>query len=176
MGNPETIAVFLGGPTPSRSSRSPSTRRYIYDVEYPEPNEEDFDLSSDLNTTPVRLHVSGDIRDLVRAHRSTLIFVQGRGQAESLGHKLGQLDSGIEVHHGSLSREQRHIVEDKFKAGELKAIVAHVTLQLGIDIGNVDLTIQYNSPRQVSTLIQRVGRAGHKISKISRGILGDCLW
>ncbi len=171
VGNPETIAAFLAGPHPIKIVEVTVDKNYIYDVDYPEAKEEDFDLASDLNTSPIAASRLRTIRDLVRAHRSTLIFVQGRGQAESLGHKLGQLDSGIEVHHGSLSREQRHIVEDKFKAGELKAIVATSTLQLGIDVGDVDLTIQYNSPRQVSTLIQRVGRAGHKLSKLSRGIL-----
>jgi len=171
VGNPETIAIFLGGTQNVKIVEVTVDKSYIYNVEYPVPIEEDFDLSSDLNTTPTAASRLRMIRDLVRSHRSTLIFVQGRGQAESLGHKLSLLDPGIEVHHGSLSREQRHIVEDKFKAGELKAIVATSTLQLGIDIGNVDLTIQYNSPRQVSTLIQRVGRAGHKISNISQGIL-----
>ena len=171
VGNPEVIAAFLAGPHPIKVVEVTVDKDYVYDVEYPEPKDEDFDLSSDLNTTPVAASRLRAIRDLVKEHRSTLIFVQGRGQAESLGNKLGQLDPGIEVHHGSLSREQRHIVEDKFKAGELKAIVATSTLQLGIDIGNVDLTIQYNSPRQVSTLIQRVGRAGHKLSKLSRGII-----
>jgi ATP-dependent Lhr-like helicase len=171
VGNPNAIAAFLAGPHPIKIVEVTVEKDYTYDVEYPEPKAEDFDLSSDLNTTPIAASRLRAIRDLIQAHRSTLIFVQGRGQAESLGHKLGQLDPYIEVHHGSLSREQRHIVEDKFKAGELKAIVATSTLQLGIDIGNVDLTIQYNSPRQVSTLIQRVGRAGHKLSKLSRGIL-----
>lgn len=171
VGNPETIAAFLAGPHPIKIVEVKVDKNYVYDVEYPQANAEDFDLASDMNTTPIAASRLRAIRDLVRAHRSTLIFVQGRGQAESLGHKLGQLDPGIEVHHGSLSREQRHIVEDKFKAGELKAIVATSTLQLGIDVGNVDLTIQYNSPRQVSTLIQRVGRAGHKLSKLSQGIL-----
>ena len=171
VGNPEIIAAFLAGPHHIKIVEVMVDKNYIYDVEYPEAKAEDFDLASDMNTTPIAASRLRAIRDLVRAHRSTLIFVQGRGQAESLGHKLGQLDPGIEVHHGSLSREQRHIVEDKFKAGELKAIVATSTLQLGIDVGNVDLTIQYNSPRQVSTLIQRVGRAGHKLSKLSRGII-----
>jgi ATP-dependent Lhr-like helicase len=171
VGNPQTIATFLAGPHLIKVVEVKVDKDYVYDVEYPEAKAEDFDLASDMNTTPIAASRLRAIRDLVRAHRSTLIFVQGRGQAESLGHKLGQLDPGIEVHHGSLSREQRHIVEDKFKAGELKAIVATSTLQLGIDVGNVDLTIQYNSPRQVSTLIQRVGRAGHKLSKLSRGIL-----
>ncbi len=171
VGNPEIVASFLGGRHPVKVVEVTVDKDYIYDVEYPEVGEEDFDLGNDLSMTPIAASRLRTIRDLVRTHRSTLIFVQGRGQAESLGHKLGMLDQGIDVHHGSLSREQRHIVEDKFKAGELKAIVATSTLQLGIDIGNVDLAIQYNSPRQVSTLIQRVGRAGHRLSKLSQGIL-----
>jgi len=111
------------------------------------------------------------IQKLVQDSKSTLIFVQGRGQAETIGNRLKRLDPAIEVHHGSLSREQRHMVEDQFKAGELKGIVCTATLQLGIDIGNVDLTIQYLSPRQVSALIQRVGRAGHTLKQRSEGII-----
>jgi ATP-dependent Lhr-like helicase len=84
---------------------------------------------------------------------------------------LKSLEPSIEVHHGSLSREQRHTVEDRFKAGDLKGIVCTSTLQLGIDVGEVDLTIQYLSPRQVSALIQRVGRAGHTLGEKSEGVL-----
>jgi len=145
-------------------------KSYLYNVEYPQPTEADYDLADELDTSPKAASRLNRIRQLVQDHNSTLIFVQGRGQAESLGFKLKKLEKGIEVHHGSLSREQRHRVEDEFKAGELKAIVCTSTLQLGIDVGEVDLCVQYQSPRQVSALIQRVGRAGHRISRLSEGV------
>ena len=170
VGNPVEVAGFLGGVHPVRVIEVEVDKRYSYAVEFPTPDDEDFDLASDLATTPEAAARLRRIMDLINNRRSTLVFVQGRGQAESLGHKLGTMDPLIEVHHGSLSREQRHVVEDRFKAGELKGIICTSTLQLGIDIGDVDLTIQYLSPRQVSTLIQRVGRAGHTLSRSSEGI------
>ncbi|MGQ9679877.1 MAG: helicase-related protein [Candidatus Bathyarchaeia archaeon] len=140
-------------------------------LEYPQVADEDYDLANDFNITPEAASRLRRIITLVESHRSTLIFVQGRGQAESLGYNLRRINPYIEVHHGSLSKEQRHLTEDGFKKGELKGIVCTSTLQLGIDIGNVDLCIQYLSPRRVSTLIQRVGRSGHAISKRSEGVV-----
>ena len=171
VGNPLEVAGFLGGTHPVRVIEVEVDKRFRYSVEFPEPGDEDFDLAGDISTTPEAASRLRRIMDLIRQKRSTLIFVQGRGQAESLGHKLGRVDPLVEVHHGSLSREQRHAIEDRFKAGELRGIVCTSTLQLGIDIGNVDLCIQYLSPRQVSTLIQRVGRAGHTLGERSEGVL-----
>lgn len=170
VGSPGEVARFLGGVHPVTAVEVEVDKRYLYNVEYPQPTEADYDLADEMDTSPKAASRLSRIRQLVQDHNSTLIFVQGRGQAESLGFKLKQLDKGVEVHHGSLSREQRHRVEDEFKAGELKAIVCTSTLQLGIDVGEVDLCIQYQSPRQVSALIQRVGRAGHRISKLSEGV------
>jgi ATP-dependent Lhr-like helicase len=171
VGNPDEIARFLAGVNPVKIVEVEVEKTYAYAVEYPEPGMVDFDLADDWNTTPAAASRLNRIRKLIHGRNSTLVFVQGRGQAESLGHKLGKLDKYIEVHHGSLSREQRHDVEDRFKAGDLNGIVCTSTLQLGIDIGDVDLCIQYLSPRQVSTLIQRVGRAGHTLSQRSEGVL-----
>ena len=171
VGNPREVASFLGGVHPVNVIEVDVDKEYSYTLEYPVPEFSDFDLADDLGTTPEAASRLRRIRDLIRSRRSTLIFVQGRGQAESLGHKLGKFEPSIEVHHGSLSREQRHSIEDRFKVGELKGIVCTSTLQLGIDIGDVDLCIQYLSPRQVSTLIQRVGRAGHTLKQSSEGVL-----
>ncbi len=171
VGNTEEVARFLGGVHSISIIEVEVDKAYRYGVEYPTPNDEDFDLSDELSTTPSAASRLRRIRDLVHGHRSTLIFVQGRGQAESLGHRLGKIDRLIEVHHGSLSREQRRLIEDRFKAGELKGIVCTSTLQLGIDVGDVDLCIQYLSPRQVSTIIQRVGRSGHSLGRRSKGVL-----
>ncbi len=170
VGNPQTVARFLGGVQPVNIVEVSVDKIYEYGVQFPQPTDEDYDLADELSTSPKAASRLNRIRDLVAKHNSTLIFVQGRGQAEALGFRLKQMDPLIEVHHGSLSREERHNVEDRFKAGELKGIVCTSTLQLGIDIGEVDLTIQYQSPRQVSALIQRVGRAGHKLSRLSEGV------
>ena len=169
VGNPVNVAQFLSKNT--RILEVEVDKHYTYTVEFPKPGDADFDSADDLSTTPQAASRLRRIQKLVQDSKSTLIFVQGRGQAETIGNRLKRLDPAIEVHHGSLSREQRHMVEDQFKAGELKGIVCTSTLQLGIDIGSVDLTIQYLSPRQVSALIQRVGRAGHTLKQKSEGVL-----
>ncbi len=170
VGNPDTVAQFLGGIYPVTTVEVEVDKSYLYNVEFPEPGNEDYDLADEIDTPPKAASRLNRIRRLVGDHNGTLIFVQGRGQAEALGYKLKTLERGVEVHHGSLSREQRHRVEDEFKAGRLNAIVCTSTLQLGIDVGEVDLCIQYLSPRQVSTLMQRVGRAGHRLSRLSEGV------
>ena len=170
VGNPDEIALFLGGVRPVEIVEVEVDKTYKYRVEFPYPGDRDYDLADDLNTSPKAASRLNRILNLVSDNRKTLIFVQGRGQAESIGHRLKQLDQKIDVHHGSLSREQRHRVEDEFKSGDIKAIVCTSTLQLGIDVGDVDLCIQYLSPRQVSALIQKVGRAGHTLSQLSEGV------
>ena len=170
VGNPEEVAAFLGGMYDVFIAEVEVDKSYVYEVQFPQPTDEDFDLADELQTSPKAASRLNRIKNLVSDHNSSLIFVQGRGQAEGLGFRLKQMDPNIEVHHGSLSREQRHRVEDQFKEGQLKAIVCTSTLQLGIDIGEVDFCIQYQSPRQVSALIQRVGRAGHTLEQLSEGV------
>ena len=136
------------------------------------PTEKDYELAAKLETSP---EASARIRrliELIDTHKSSLVFVNSRTIAELLGHRFDQLNrTDIAVHHGSLSKEERISVEDAFKAGTLKAIICTSTLELGIDIGNVDLVIQYMSPRQVSSLIQRVGRSGHSLERLSEGVI-----
>ena len=170
IGNLGEVAAFLGGMHDVFVAEVDVDKSYIYEVQFPQPTDEDFDLADELQTSPKAASRLNRIKSLVSDHNSSLIFVQGRGQAEGLGFRLKQMEPRIEVHHGSLSREQRHRVEDQFKMGELKAIVCTSTLQLGIDIGEVDFCIQYQSPRQVSALIQRVGRAGHTLGQLSEGV------
>ena len=118
----------------------------------------------------------------VLAHRSTIIFCNGRRAAERLAAQLNELaveegvDAGVvgdlvKAHHGSLAREQRVVVEDQLKRGLLRAIVATSSLELGIDMGAVDLVIQVESPGAVSRGMQRVGRAGHSVGEPSKGTI-----
>jgi ATP-dependent Lhr-like helicase len=123
--------------------------------------------------------------ELIEQHNSTLIFVNARRLAERLASRLNELAAGepqwtggesvgvagelVKAHHGSLSREQRLLIEDDLKSGRLKALVATSSLELGIDMGAVDLVIQVESPGSVSSGLQRIGRAGHQVGEPSRG-------
>ena len=125
-------------------------------------------MAGKLETSPEAAARIRRILELVDSHQSTLIFVNSRTVAEVLGYKLAQLGrEDIAVHHGSISKEERIAIEDAFKAGQLKAIICTSTLELGIDVGQVDLVVQYMSPRQVNSLIQRVGQ---KRTPIRQGI------
>ncbi len=111
------------------------------------------------------------VLELIRAHRSTIVFVNARRLAERLAARLNEL-AGEELaraHHGSIAREQRLEIEDQLKRGTLKAIVATSSLELGIDMGAVDLVIQVESPGSVARGLQRIGRAGHQVGEPSRG-------
>jgi len=111
------------------------------------------------------------IADLAKHHRSTLIFVNTRRLAERVAHHLGERlgNDAVAAHHGSLSRKLRLAAEKKLKAGEIRALVATASLELGIDIGSVDLVCQIGSPRAISVALQRVGRAGHWRGAIPKG-------
>lgn len=173
VGNPDEVGRFIAGEArPIKIVHVTLPKRYNYQVEKPSPTDKDYDLASKLNTSPEASARINRILKLVDEHKSTLIFVNSRDNAEVLGHKFTQLGrKDIAVHHGSLSREERSQIEDEFKSGTLKALVCTSTLELGIDIGNVDLVIQYLSPRQVGSLIQRVGRSGHRLDMLSQGII-----
>jgi ATP-dependent Lhr-like helicase len=111
------------------------------------------------------------ILDLVREHRSTIVFVNNRRLAERLALRLNEL-AGEELaraHHGSLAREQRLVVEELLKAGQIPCLVATSSLELGIDMGAVDLVVQVESPKSVARGLQRVGRAGHELHSVSKG-------
>jgi ATP-dependent Lhr-like helicase len=112
-----------------------------------------------------------ELLQLIRAHRSTLLFVNNRRLAERLALRLNELaeDEVALAHHGSLARERRTLIEERLKAGDLKALVATSSLELGIDMGAIDLVIQVESPRSVARGLQRVGRAGHQRDTTSRG-------
>jgi ATP-dependent Lhr-like helicase len=110
------------------------------------------------------------VGEAIDRHESTLVFVNTRVTAEALGHQLFSRGD-VEVHHGSLSRDVRIDAEERFKSGKLRALICTSSMELGIDIGHIEHVIQFGSPREVSRLIQRVGRAGHSLYETSRGTI-----
>jgi ATP-dependent Lhr-like helicase len=113
------------------------------------------------------------IVELINSHRSTLIFVNTRRMAERVTHQLSEIlgDDQVGSHHGSLSSKLRLQTEQLLKSGNLKAVVATASLELGLDVGFIDLVIQIGSPRAIATFLQRVGRSGHSLGKTPRGRL-----
>jgi ATP-dependent helicase Lhr and Lhr-like helicase len=111
--------------------------------------------------------------ELIHAHRSTLIFVNSRRLAERLAGALNELAGTplVRAHHGSLARAQRVEIEDLLKAGQLRGLVATSSLELGIDMGAIDLVVQIEAPPSVTSGLQRIGRAGHRIEEVSTGII-----
>src|SRR5258707_11340683 len=107
--------------------------------------------------------ICGRLAALATQHRSTLVFVNTRRLAERMAHHLGKRlgKDAVAAHHGSLSRKLRLVAERKLKAGEIRALVATASLELGIDIGSVDLVCQIGSPPSLSLALQRVGPPGH---------------
>jgi ATP-dependent Lhr-like helicase len=117
--------------------------------------------------------VIDQIAGLVAEHRTTLVFVNTRRLAERLAHQLGERlgDDVVAAHHGSLSKERRYRVESRLRAGNLRALVATASLELGIDIGPVELVCQIGSPRSIATFLQRVGRSNHSRAGTPKGRL-----
>jgi ATP-dependent Lhr-like helicase len=110
------------------------------------------------------------LASLIAAHNTTLVFVNTRRLAERLARHLSErLGDAVTAHHGSLSKEKRLDAETRLKQGQLKALVATASLELGIDIGHVDLVCQIGSPHRIATLLQRVGRSGHTLSGVPKG-------
>ncbi len=117
--------------------------------------------------------INAQIVELINTHRSTVIFVNTRRMAERVTFQLTQLlgEEAVSSHHGSLSAEIRLKTEQRLKTGDLKAVVATASLELGIDVGYIDLVIQVGSPRSIATFLQRIGRSGHALGLIPKGRL-----
>src|ERR1051325_9246123 len=111
------------------------------------------------------------LTELIGAHRTTLVFVNTRMMAERVARHLADRlgEEAVTAHHGSLSKDARHDAESRLKHGQLKALVATASLELGIDIGHVDLVCQIGSPHRIATFLQRVGRSGHSVSGLPKG-------
>jgi ATP-dependent helicase Lhr and Lhr-like helicase len=141
----------------------------------------DRDLALELPPSPLEAVMSGDVwqqvyarlAELAGAHRTTLVFVNTRRMAERVARHLSDLlgKDKVTAHHGSLAKERRLAAEQKLKSGELTALVATASLELGIDIGDVELVCQLGSPRAIATFLQRAGRANHSVSGMPKARL-----
>src|SRR5438270_461707 len=137
------------------------------------------DLAMEIPSSPLEAVMSNEVWEeiynriaaLIREHKTTLVFVNTRRMAERVARHLGERlgDENVTAHHGSLARELRLSAEQRLKSGELSALVATASLELGIDIGAVDLVIQIGSTRAISTLLQRIGRSNHTVSGFPKG-------
>ena len=174
IGTPEKVARFLVGNDRSvEIVRVPVGRMMRLKVVFPRPEAEDYRLSKSLYTHPevaTRLRI---IRDYIGKRKSVLLFTNTRAISEVLASrfKVWDMNFPVSIHHGSLAKPSRIAAERGLKNGELKGLVCTSSLELGIDVGRIDLVIQYMSPRQVTRLIQRVGRSGHRIGRIAEGVI-----
>lgn len=174
VGNRGLVAGFLGGVGRAVEVVDVSGEKaYEIDVVLPTPADEDYIKAEELDATPEAVARMRKVAEYIRGSRgAVLVFTNTRDGAEFLASRLKRLlGDVVEVHHSSLSREHRISVEDRLKRGELKAAVATSSLELGIDVGEIDLVVQYGSPRQTSKLLQRVGRSGHRLGQVSRGVV-----
>ncbi|KSW12350.1 hypothetical protein CF15_06310 [Pyrodictium occultum] len=167
VSDPFTIARLLAGDRYVRIVEADGAKRYHVTVTAP-PASTSGDPQRELASRIAIIK-----RIIEGTGGNVLVFTNTRDTAEVLGALLKQAlgENAVEVHHGSLSRERRVDVEQRLRSGEVKAVVATSSLELGIDVGAVSRVIQYMSPRQVVKLVQRVGRAGHRVSDVSRGVI-----
>ncbi|MFN2555653.1 MAG: DEAD/DEAH box helicase, partial [Nitriliruptorales bacterium] len=164
----ETIARLLVGDRPLPAIVDTGHQRDLdLAIELPEGELEA--VASSEQTADVLDHIAAH----VSRHRTTLVFVNTRRLAERFAHQLGERlgQDVVSAHHGSLSKDRRHRVERRLRAGELQALVATASLELGIDIGPVELVCQIGSPRSIATFLQRVGRSNHSRAGVPKGRL-----
>jgi len=174
IGTPEKVAQFLVGTGRQvEIVRVPVSRLMKLQIIFPEPQPEDYALASTLFTHPevaARLRI---IRKYIESHNSVLLFTNTRTISEVLASrfKVWDINFPVSIHHGSLAKPSRVAAERGLKQGDLQGLICTSSLELGIDVGRIDLVIQYMSPRQVTRLIQRIGRSGHRIGKMANGII-----
>jgi len=174
IGSPEKVGQFLVGNGRSvEIVKVPVARLMKLKILFPQPTPEDNELASTLFTHPevaARLRI---IRQFIEKQRSVLLFTNTRAISEVLASrfKVWDVNFPVSIHHGSLAKPSRIAAEKGLKEGALKGLIATSSLELGIDVGRIDMVIQYMSPRQVTRLIQRVGRSGHRVGRIANGII-----
>ncbi|MDE1874137.1 MAG: DEAD/DEAH box helicase [Candidatus Micrarchaeota archaeon] len=175
LGNSEEARRFLCGSRPCALVDAKSEKEISVVIEMPQQPEKAYaEFRQKFNLDAPTLARIERVSALVKDSESTLIFANTRQVVESLGSKLVYFNrmepfGGIGVHHSSLDKEERIKVENEFKEGKVKSIIATSSLELGIDIGSINLVVQYGSPRQVVRLVQRVGRGGHRTKEVSYG-------
>ncbi len=175
------IANFLvgGGARKNGAGKRDSTRPPYQIVDVGQKRQLDLQIEvprdelGPIATNAMWAEIYERIGELAREHRTTLVFVNTRRLAERIAHHLSELlgEEKVMAHHGSLSRKIRLSAEDRLKSGELQVMVATASLELGIDIGHVDLVCQIGSPRSIATCMQRIGRAGHWVGATPKGRL-----
>jgi ATP-dependent Lhr-like helicase len=173
----EAVARLLVGAGPDRSEPDGSPRCSIVDTGHRRELDLGMELPSDelgaVATNDQMAEICDRIAAHVQRHRTTLVFVNTRRMAEQFAHQLGErLGEGqAAAHHGSLSKDRRQRVEARLRAGDLRALVATASLELGIDIGPVELVCQIGSPRSFATFLQRVGRSNHTSNGVPKGLI-----
>ena len=177
----EEVGRFLGGPTREVEIVDVGRRKTLeITVEVPVEDMADLEKSAVqagadeiVQRKSIWPAIHPRLLELIQRHRSTIVFVNSRRLAERLATRLNELAEAdlVKAHHGSIAREQRMEIEDALKAGRLRGIVATSSLELGIDMGAVDLVIQVEAPPSVAAGMQRIGRSGHSIHEISRGTI-----
>jgi ATP-dependent helicase Lhr and Lhr-like helicase len=178
VGLPSEVARYLAGKEkervrPVQILEIDVTKHIDIKAEMPSVKKDDYPLATRLSIEPISFALLRRCKELIDEHTSTLLFINTRDGAEILASRfhLWQDDQKIGVHHGSLSKHARIEAENEFKNGSLKSLVCTSSLELGIDVGDTDFVIQYNSPREVTRIIQRVGRSGHRVGETSKGII-----
>ena len=178
VGVPEEVARFLGG-VENNIYRKVTvlevdvTKHLDIKVELPKIKKDDYKNANKFSMEPISFAALRRCKEIIDRHVSTLLFINTRDGAEILASRfhMWKEDMKVGIHHGSLSKNARIESEDDFKNGRLKSLICTSSLELGIDVGNTDFVIQYNSPREVTRVVQRIGRSGHKVGMTSNGLI-----
>jgi ATP-dependent Lhr-like helicase len=173
IGTPEDVANFLTAGGKCEIINATEKNNLEIRVESPKTESRDKEISEKVLVGPETSARLRRIAELIEKNRSVLTFTNTREFSEVLSSRLRVMNPKlpIETHHSSLSKEVRIDAEERFKQEKIKSLVCTSSLELGIDIGSINLVLQYMSPRQVSKLLQRVGRAGHRVSEVSKGVV-----
>ena len=188
----DTVAAFVRPGRPATVVAPPSEKQWDLQIRVPVDDMAELGATTEISgnaagpiaRTSIWPHIDEQLVDLIEQHRTTLVFANSRRLAERITAQVNAiaLDRAVaagrpdpqpiaRAHHGSVSKEQRALIEDDLKAGRLPAVVATSSLELGIDMGSIDLVVQVETPPSVASGLQRVGRAGHQVGAVSRGIV-----